>query len=229
MIKMENIYFTYSNGVQALQDIDVNMNKGEFVFIVGPTGCGKSTLLKLIYLEEISTEGKVFVNGKDVTYLKISQRPYLRRNIGVVFQDFKLLPQKTVWENVAFALEVTTNSKAEIYRQVPKVLELVGLYHKYKFYPDDLSGGEQQRVSIARALVHNPLILLADEPTGNLDPETSKEIVQLLMKINLKGTTVVMATHNKTIVDEMKQRVISMIEGKIVSDRDKGTYTSILE
>jgi cell division transport system ATP-binding protein len=224
IIRMEEIYFTYSNGVKALQNINLSINKGEFVFIVGPTGCGKSTLLKLIYLEEKPTKGRIFVNERNITNLKISQKPYLRRTIGVIFQDFKLLPQKNVWENVAFALEVTNSPKSEIYRQVPKVLELVGLSHKSKYYPEDLSGGEQQRVSIARALVHNPMILLADEPTGNLDPETSKEIVRLLLKINLKGTTVVMATHNKTIVDEMKQRVISMADGKIINDRNKGTY-----
>lgn len=224
IIKMENICFTYSNGVRALHNINLNINKGEFVFIVGPTGCGKSTLLKLIYLEEKPTSGKIFVNGKDITKLKSSQRPYLRRNIGVVFQDFKLLPQKNVWENVAFALEVTNGSKVEIYRQVPKVLELVGLQHKSKYYPDDLSGGEQQRVSIARALVHNPAILLADEPTGNLDYETSREIVQLLLRINLKGTTVIMATHNRSIVEEMKQRVVSISEGKIVKDEYRGIY-----
>lgn len=224
MIEMREVCFTYRNGVHALEGINLHIKKGEFVFIVGPTGCGKSTLLKLIYLEEIPTKGKVIVGGKDITNIRNVQIPYHRRNVGVVFQDFKLLPQKNVFENVAFALEVINASKAEIYRQVPKVLELVGLAHKAKCYPDDLSGGEQQRTSIARSLVNNPSILLADEPTGNLDPDTSWEIMQLLLKVNLRGTTVAVATHNKNIVNALKQRVIAVVGGKVVSDEEKGEY-----
>lgn len=224
MIEMQDIYFVYRNGVPALEGINLHIKKGEFVFIVGPTGCGKSTLLKLIYLEEMCTRGKIIVGGKDITNIRLLQIPYHRRNIGVIFQDFKLLPQKNVFENVAFALEVINASPTEISRQVPKVLELVGMAHKAKFYPDDLSGGEQQRTSIARALVNNPPILLADEPTGNLDPDTSWEIMQLLLKINLRGTTVVVATHNKNIVDALKQRVIAMVGGRVVSDEEKGEY-----
>lgn len=224
MIEMYNVSLTYSNGVHALSDINLHIDKGEFIFVVGPTGCGKSSLMKMIYLEEFPTQGTIIVNGREVNSMKMVQVPYFRRNIGVIFQDFKLLLQKTVWENVSFALEVIGASKQEINKKVPEVLELVNLSHKAKFYPDDLSGGEQQRTSIARALVNNPSILLADEPTGNLDPDTSWEIIQLLSKINLRGTTVVVATHNKNIVNAMKQRVVAIVSGTIVSDQRNGTY-----
>lgn len=224
MIRMEDVSLIYPNGVEALSGINLEIKKGEFIFIVGPTGCGKSSLLKLIYWEEMPSQGKVVVNGKDAGRLRAVQIPYLRRNIGVVFQDFKLLPKKTVWENVAFALEVTGASRATVYREVPRTLELVELSQKAKMYPDNLSWGEQQRVCVARALVNSPSILLADEPTGNLDPQASRKLVQLFLKVNRLGSTVVMATHNKNIVDPVRERVMGLKKGCLVSDMQKGQY-----
>lgn len=224
MICFQNVFFTYPSGVCALQDISFSIEKSEFVFVVGPTGGGKSSVLKLIYLDEYPHKGKIIVQGRDITKLKPFQIPYLRRNIGIVFQDFKLLEEKTVEENVAYALRVIGASHQEIARQVPKVLDLVGLAHKAKMKPTELSWGEQQKVCIARALVNNPPILLCDEPTGNLDPETSYEIMQLLEKINQRGTTIVMATHNKFIVNKLKKRVITIVNSCLVSDKPEGEY-----
>lgn len=225
MIEFRNTYLTYANGVQALHNINLKIKKSDFVFIVGPTGCGKSSLLKLIYLEEFPTQGEIIVNAKKITAIKRSRIPFHRRMIGVIFQDFKLLPNKTVWQNVSFALEVTNSTKQEVQKQVPKVLELVGLTPKINFHPDDLSGGEKQRVAIARALVHDPPILLADEPTGNLDPDSAKEIMNLLLAVNSRGTTVVVATHNKEAVDSLQQRVVTIINGQIKSDVQQGIYS----
>jgi len=224
MIEFRSVSVTYLNEIQALRDVRLRIEKGEFAFIVGPTGTGKSTLLKLIFKEEKPTEGKVIVNGRDVTRLRGGAVSRLRRSIGVVFQDFQLLLQKTAWENVAFALYVTGGSRKEIRTRVPEVLDLVGLLDRADAYPHQLSGGEQQRVSIARALVHNPPILLADEPTGNLDPETSWDIIQLLARINLRGTTVVVASHDQHIVDRLNKRVIALDRGTIARDEAKGKY-----
>lgn len=224
MIEFRNVSVTYPGGIQALRDINLRIEKGEFVFIVGPTGSGKSTLLKLLYREESATEGSVIVSGRDVTKLKGGAIPRLRRGMGVVFQDFGLLPQKTAWENVAFALYVTGKSRKETRQRVPEVLELVGLLDRADAYPRQLSGGEQQRVSIARALANNAPILLADEPTGNLDPDTSWDIIQLLSNINQRGTTVLVASHDQNIVDRMGARVVTLENGMIVRDRAKGGY-----
>lgn len=224
LIELENAGLMYENGVRALSDITLKIEKGDFVFLVGPTGCGKSSLLKLVYLDEFPTEGRVEVNGRDTRILKPIQIPYLRRSMGVVFQDFKLLPGKTAWENIAFAMQVIGSPPREIEKHVARALDVVGLTEKQNMLPEDLSGGEHQRVSIARALVNNPPLLLADEPTGNLDPVTSWEIVKLLQKINLLGTTVVVSTHNRTIVDALGKRVIALVDGKIVSDEEKGKY-----
>lgn len=224
MIELENVELVYNNGFRALTEITLKIDKGEFVFLVGPTGSGKSSLMKLVYLDEFPTGGRVTVNGRDTKILKPVQVPYLRRSIGVVFQDFKLLPLKTVWENVAFAMEVIGAPSREIEKHVARVLDLVGLAEKAKMQPEGLSGGEQQRVSIARALVNNPPLLLADEPTGNLDPATSWDIMKLLQKINLLGTTVVVSTHNRHIVDTLAKRVLALIDGRLVSDEEKGKY-----
>lgn len=224
MIQTHNVSVVYDAGVPALRNVSLRIEKGEFVFIVGPTGTGKSTFLKLIYRDTFPASGRVIVAGRDVTNLDPRQVPYLRRNIGVVFQDFQLLLRKTVWENVAFALQAIGAARQKIYRDTPRALELVGLAHKADSYPAELSGGEQQRVSIARALVNNPVILLADEPTGNLDPETSWDIVQLLERISIRGTTVVVATHDKYIVDRMKKRVIAIDRGQVIRDQPAGAY-----
>ncbi len=224
---MQGVFFAYPNGEEVLRDINLRIEKGEFVFIVGPTGVGKSTLLKLIYCAEHPSKGKVIVAGRDVTKLSKKEIPLLRRRIGVVFQDFGLMPTRTVWENIAFALKAIGMSRKEVCRKVPTVLDVVGLSDKAHAFPAQLSGGEQQRVSIARALVNNSLILLADEPTGNLDPDTSLEIMQLLAKINLMGTTVVVATHDKYIVDAMRKRVVTLENGRIVSDRERGLYNEV--
>ena len=224
MIKLENVTKTYKGDVPALRNADVDITKGEFVFLVGASGSGKSTFLRLVNREETPEQGRVFVAGKDILDLSSWKVPYLRRNIGSVFQDFKLLSNKTVYENVAFALEVIGRPKHVIKSQVPAILELVGLSKKLESFPHELSGGEQQRVSVARAFVNRPLILLADEPTGNLDPATSVGIMRLLDRINRTGTTVVMATHDRSIVDTMRRRVIELDRGTIVRDQHRGVY-----
>ena len=224
MIKLENVTKVYKGEVVALRDAEVNIDKGEFVFLVGASGSGKSTMLRLMNKEEVPEKGRVWVAGKDIAELSSWKVPYLRRNIGCVFQDFKLLTNKTVFENVAFALEVIGRPKHVVKSQVPAILELVGLAKKLERYPHELSGGEQQRVSIARAFVNRPLILLADEPTGNLDPDTSLGIMKLLDRINRTGTTVVMATHDRGIVDTMRRRVIELDRGVIVRDQARGVY-----
>jgi cell division transport system ATP-binding protein len=224
LVELRNVSKTYPNGTVALRDIKLKLDKGEFVFLVGPSGSGKSTLVKLLLKEEDATEGEVYVNGYDVTAMTRQEIPYLRRSLGVVFQDFRLLPNKTVYENVAFAMIITEALPKEIRRQVPMALALVGLSRKANMYPHQLSGGEQQRVALARALVNNPALMIADEPTGNLDPETSWEIMKLLSEINHRGTTVIVATHEKSIVDEMKKRVVSINKGLIVRDQEKGLY-----
>ena len=225
MIKLENVTKHYMGGqVVALRDANAEIQKGEFVFLVGPSGSGKSTFIRLLNHEEVPDEGRIFVAGKDIVKLTPWKVPYLRRNIGCVFQDFKLLPNKTVYENVAFALEVIGRPNNVIRSQVPAILELVGLSDKDKNMPNELSGGEQQRVSIARAFVNRPLILLADEPTGNLDPATSVGIMRLLDRINRTGTTVLMATHDRSIVDTMRRRVIELDRGSIIRDQSRGVY-----
>ena len=224
MIKCEHVTKVYKNGVVALDGISVEITKGEFVFIVGPSGSGKSTFIRLLLKEEEPTKGQIFVAGKRLDRMNSWKIPHLRRNIGTVFQDFKLLADKTVFENVAFALEVIGKPKHVIDQRVPEILELVGLGDKLNSYPDELSGGEQQRVSIARACVNRPLILLADEPTGNLDPATSVDIMRLLDRINRIGTTVVMATHDHAIVDAMRRRVIELDTGRVVRDQERGVY-----
>jgi cell division transport system ATP-binding protein len=224
VIKLENVTKVYKGEVVALRDAEADIQKGEFVFLVGASGSGKSTMLRLMNREETPDKGRVWVAGKDIGDLSAWKVPYLRRNIGTIFQDFKLLTGKTVRENVAFALEVIGRPKHVIKSQVPAILELVGLAKKLDRYPHELSGGEQQRVSIARAFVNRPLILLADEPTGNLDPDTSQGIMKLLDRINRTGTTVVMATHDRSIVDAMRRRVIELDRGVIVRDQARGVY-----
>jgi cell division transport system ATP-binding protein len=224
MIQLEAVSKIYKSEVLALHDVSCEIQKGEFVFLVGPSGSGKSTFIRLLNKEEQPDRGRIFVAGKDIGSLSSWKVPYLRRNIGCIFQDFKLLPNKTVSQNVAFALEVIGRPKTVIKTQVPAILELVGLTKKADNYPDELSGGEQQRVSIARAFVNRPLILLADEPTGNLDPATSVGIMRLLDRINKTGTTVVMATHDRGIVDTMRRRVIELDRGALVRDQARGVY-----
>lgn len=224
MIELHNVHKIFSNGVKALTDINLHVGRDEFVFIVGPSGAGKSTVLRLLYREELPTSGAVFIDNINITKLKETQIPFLRRNIGIVFQDYKLLPRRTVYENVAFALRVMEVPRLQIRRKVYQVLELVNLAHKAKSFPQELSGGEQQRLCIARAIVNNPPILLADEPTGNVDPDTTWEIILLLEKINLRQTTVLVATHDKTIVDSMRKRVIALEAGKLVRDQQAGGY-----
>ncbi|WP_377887709.1 cell division ATP-binding protein FtsE [Alkalihalobacillus sp. R86527] len=224
MIEMNDVWKTYKNGIKAINGIDIKINKGEFVYIVGPSGAGKSTFMRMMYREEKPTSGKIIINGKDVGKMKNKNVPRLRRDIGVVFQDFKLLPKLTVYENVAFALEVIEENKTVIRKRVMDVLGLVNLKNKARFLPDELSGGEQQRVSIARAIVNNPVILLTDEPTGNLDPETAYGIMNLLDEINNRGTTVLMATHNKDIVNSLRKRVIAIEDGLISRDEARGEY-----
>ena len=224
VVEFEDVTKVYKGEVVALREATVDIQKGEFVFLVGASGSGKSTMLRLMNKEETPEKGRVWVAGKDIAELSSWKVPYLRRNIGTVFQDFKLLPNKTVEENVAFALEVIGRPKHVIRSQVPAILELVGLQKKLHRYPHELSGGEQQRVSIARAFVNRPLILLADEPTGNLDPDTSLGIMKLLDRINRTGTTVVMATHDRGIVDTMRRRVIELDRGVIVRDQARGVY-----
>lgn len=224
MINMIDICKSYPNGVMALEDVNVTIEKGEFVFLVGQSGAGKSTFMKLLLKEEQATSGKLYLDGQDITHMHRRRIPLLRRKMGVVFQDFRLLPNKTVYENVAFAMEILGAKSRDIRRQVPMVLGLVSLSDKAKHYPNQLSGGEQQRVSIARAMINNPPLLIADEPTGNLDPDTSWEIMKLLRQINRRGTTVVMATHDKEIVDNMRRRVIALDKGSVTRDIDRGGY-----
>lgn len=228
MINLYNVTKVYTNGAKALNDISLTIQKGEFVFLVGPSGAGKTTLIKVIFREEIPTRGQVLFNGKNVSRLKGREIPYLRRKIGMVFQDFRLLPQKSVYENVAFALEVTGASGKIIRSRVPEVLQQVGLAEKSRMFPSQLSGGEQQRVCIARAIVNKPALLIADEPTGNLDPDTSWELMNLLSEINKSDTTIIMATHAREIVDSMKRRVIALSDGRISRDEESGVYSSEL-
>ena len=225
LIKIKNVYKTYKTGVTAVYDLSLNIEKGQFVFVIGSTGCGKSTLIKMLYREEKPTDGTINIGGINVSKLKNRNVYKLRRKIGVVFQDFKLLPKLTVYENVAFALEIFGLPSSEIHSKVLKALELVGLKHKAKNYPNQLSGGEQQRVAIARAIVNGPKLLICDEPTGNLDENTSMEIMKVLEEINKLGTTIIMVTHDTEIVNKMKKRVILLDSGRIVRDYKEGEYS----
>lgn len=224
MIEMQNVYKTYPNGVKAINGISIKINQGEFAYIVGPSGAGKSTFIKMMYREEKPSSGNIIVNGANVAKIKDSRVPIFRRHIGVVFQDFKLLPKLTVYENIAFALEVIEQSPEEIKKRVLEVLELVKLKGKMDSFPDELSGGEQQRVSIARSIVNSPKVVIADEPTGNLDPETSWEIMNIFEEINKRGTTILMATHNREIVNTIRKRVIAIENGNVVRDEVRGEY-----
>ena len=224
MIEMQDVYKTYSNGVTAANGINVNIDAGEFLYVVGPSGAGKSTFIKMMYREVKPSKGSIIINGVNLAKLKDSKVPLLRRNIGVVFQDFKLLNTLSVFENVAFAMEVIEEQPQYIKKRVMETLELVGLKHKARALPTELSGGEQQRVAIARSIVNAPKVVIADEPTGNLDPETSWEIMNIFEEINLRGTTIVMATHNKEIVNTIKHRVIAIENGKIARDDMRGVY-----
>ncbi|MFF2890007.1 cell division ATP-binding protein FtsE [Paenibacillus sp. NPDC057967] len=224
MIEMHDIWKTYADGTNALRGVSVRIDRNEFVYVVGPSGAGKSTFMKLIYREEVPTKGQLSVNGFNIGKLKPRKIPYVRRNIGVIFQDFRLLPKLTIYENVAFAMEVIEAPRRVIKKRTMEVLELVGLKHKHNSLPSQLSGGEQQRVSIARAIVNNPSVIVADEPTGNLDPETSAGIMNLLEEINFRGSTIIMATHNKEIVNSMRKRVIAIENGLIVRDEARGEY-----
>jgi len=225
VIKMVNISKEYRNGVTALYDINMEIDKGEFVFLVGSSGAGKSTLIKLLLKEEGISRGRMYLDGMDITRVPNRRIPYIRRKVGVVFQDFRLLPNKTVYENVAFAMEIIGAKPREIRRRVPLILSMVDLSRKASSFPDQLSGGEQQRVSIARSIVNNPPVLIADEPTGNLDPDTAEEIMKVLVDINNRGTTIVMATHARDIVNKMKKRVIALEDGRLVRDEEKGGYS----
>lgn len=224
MIQMFNVSKTYPNGVKALVDVNVRIHKGNFIFLVGPSGAGKSTFTKLIFREEAPTRGQILFDGKSVIRMRDRDVPYLRRQIGVIFQDFRLLPNKTVYDNIAFAMEIVEAPAKKIKQRVPQVLEMVGLSKKANLKPHELSGGEQQRVSVARAIVNDPMLIIADEPTGNLDPDTAQEIMALLLEINRRGTTIIMATHAKDIVDAMRQRVIAIEGGRIVRDEERGSY-----
>lgn len=225
MIEMKNVTKIYDNGITAVQDMNVRIDQGEFVYIVGPSGAGKSTFMRLMYREVLPTEGTVVVVDKDIVKMKRKDIPSLRRQVGVVFQDFKLLPTLTVFENVAYAMEVLEKSPKQIEARVKEVLKLVGLEQKNKMLPNELSGGEQQRVAIARAIANMPRVLIADEPTGNLDPETSKEIMDILEQINDQGTTIIMATHNAEIVNDRLHRVLVIEDGRITRDDQKGGYS----
>ncbi len=224
MIRFQNVTKVYKRNTVALKDVSVEIDKGEFVFLVGPSGSGKTTFIRLLLREELPDKGRIWEAGRDIVRLPKWRVPYLRRNIGCVFQDFRLLPNKTVFENVAFALEVIGRPRHVIANQVPQVLDLVGLSTKHENLPHELSGGEQQRVAIARAFVNRPLILLADEPTGNIDPSTSQGIMQLLDRINRTGTTVVVATHDAVLVDWMRRRVVQLEDGQVVRDQARGVY-----
>ncbi len=224
MIHLSGVSKVYDNGCVALSDITVDIPKGDFVFVVGPSGAGKSTFIKMIFREELPTQGELIVNGRNVGELRPAEVPYLRRSLGIIFQDYRLLPNKTVYENVAFAMQVIEASHRDIKKRVLHVLDLVGLRHKVSSLPSELSGGEQQRIAIARAIVNNPTVVIADEPTGNLDPETSWDIMKIFARINKGGTTIVMATHDKTVVDAMKKRVIAIEKGTIARDEVNGVY-----
>lgn len=225
MIQMYHASKVYSNGVRALDNINVNIEKGEFVFLMGPSGAGKSTFMKLIFREELPTTGQVIIDGRNIERLGNSKIPFLRRGIGIVFQDFKLLKNKTAFDNVAFALRVIGIKGEQLVTMTNNALEQVGLLHKKNSYPDELSGGEQQRICIARAIVNEPAILLTDEPTGNLDHEISMQIMNMFLDINRRGTTIIIATHNNFIVDKLKKRVIMLENGKIVDEQEEGTYS----
>ncbi|ADL51026.1 cell division ATP-binding protein FtsE [Clostridium cellulovorans] len=226
MIEFKNVSKIYGNNAPALSNINLKIEKGEFVFLVGPSGAGKSTFIKLLMKEINPTSGKLIFNNEDITNIIHKEIPYHRRKIGMVFQDFRLIPTLNVYENVAFAMRVVEASEREIKKKVPVALGLVGLNKKYKSYPGELSGGEQQRIAIARAIVNNPSVIIADEPTGNLDPQTAIEIMELLKDINKGGTTILMATHAKDIVDSMKKRVIAIEKGKIARDEQRGMYSN---
>ena len=229
MIRLTDVFKVYANGTKALKGVSLELQTGEFAFLVGPSGSGKSTVIKLLTGEIVPTDGQVVVNGYDMERIKMRKLPYLRRTIGVIFQDFRLIEKKSVYENVAFAMRVIGSSNKEILARVPYVLELVGLEFKAKARPDELSGGEQQRVAIARALVNNPTLIIADEPTGNLDPARSLEILMLLQKINELGSTVLVVTHEKPLVDKFSQRVIAIDGGRIISDGMGGYYNYEVE
>lgn len=224
VIEFDHASKFYPGNVGAVNDISLNIKMGEFISLVGPSGAGKSTLIKLLTCEEKPTGGRILVAGRDISKLKQKELPFYRRKVGVIFQDFKLLPKKTVYENIAFALEVSDAKNEEIADKVPKIIELVGLTSRTNALTEELSGGEKQRVSIARALVHNPKLLIADEPTGNLDPVSTWEIIELLFKINKQGTIVLLATHDKEVVDTLQRRVVTLRSGQIVSDNEKGKY-----
>ena len=224
MIVLHDVCKTYQSGVQALQHVDLQIPERDFVFLVGPSGAGKSTFIRLLIREELPTSGRVFIDGQDLARLRRRDIPHLRRKVSVIFQDFKLLPHKTVFENVAFALEVSGATRAEVGERVPQTLDLVGLSDKAGRYPNLLSGGEQQRVAIARALVRQPSILVADEPTGNLDPDTAAQTVQLLVRVNALGTTIVFATHNSELVNTMRRRVVALEGGRIIRDQVNAGY-----
>ena len=224
MIHFKNVSQIYDNGAVALDRVTVDIEKGDFVFIVGASGAGKSTFIKMLFREELPSSGELMVNGHDVVTMTRKEVPYLRRELGVIFQDYRLLPDKTVFENVAFAMQVIEAPRRLMQRSVNSVLDVVGLRDKYKCFPNQLSGGEQQRVAIARAIVNDPAIVIADEPTGNLDPETSWDIMDIFTRINRAGTTIVMATHDKAIVDTMRRRVIAIEDGRIVRDEARGGY-----
>jgi len=227
MVHLDAVSVEYASGVKALTDVTMSVGKGDFVFVVGATGSGKSTMLKLLYRESTPNIGAVIVDGEDVSLMSRNAVPYLRRKLGIVFQDFKLLPQKNVWENLAFAMRAVGHSPKEIRRRIGEVLELVGLTHRCDAFPNQMSGGEQQRAAIARALINHPTLLIADEPTGNLDPDTSWEIMQLLDQINLRGTTMLVATHDSQVVDRMKKRVVQLEGGFLIRDQHKGGYQNI--
>ncbi|ALV22714.1 MAG: cell division ATP-binding protein FtsE [Carnobacterium sp.] len=224
MIEMLNVYKKYPNGITAINGLTVRIEQGEFVYVVGPSGAGKSTFIKMMYREEKATKGTIKVGDFDLVTMKDKDIPYLRRHVGVVFQDFKLLPRLTVYENIAYAMEVVEKNPKIIKKRVLEVLELVGLKHKVRMFPNELSGGEQQRIAIARAIANMPRVLIADEPTGNLDPDTSWEIMNILEEINNQGTTVIMATHNSQIVNVVKHRVLAVENGRIVRDQLEGDY-----
>ncbi|HAU31663.1 MAG TPA: cell division ATP-binding protein FtsE [Desulfotomaculum sp.] len=224
MVRFYNVTKIYKNNSVALNNVTLHIKKGEFIFLVGPSGAGKTTLTRLIFREDLPTRGQIVFNGKNVVRLRPGEIPFHRRKIGMVFQDFRLLPQRTIYDNVAFALQVTGASNHWIKKLAPEALKVVGLEGKAKMYPEQLSGGEQQRACIARAIVNNPLLLIADEPTGNLDPGTSRELMKLFQEINGRGTTIIMATHAWDIVDSMKKRVVALSGGKVVRDEESGVY-----